>query len=361
MPCIAASFPGLRTVLAACALALGSVPAMAAGTVVLRDSARLEAPRDVTLGEVADLNGTDPRMTELVVLDAGEAARRAGASPVGARIELSDIRAALRRAGLPTAGLAMSGSTCTLRIVTDAPATPAPRAPRSSERRPEALSLDGPATVRTRVAQSLLALLDVPEPDLRVAFDARDDQYLSQPESGRTVVARPLSSSPASGRVLIETRIVDGRATVAERTVAARVLVRHEVLRVNREVARRQPVPMSAIESSEEWITPGEAPPRGTDPLTREQAAGQLARARLEAGAVLTPDVLVAQLAVRRNELIDVWVYHGGLAVKAKAVALKDGAIGEVIPARLDRQRAPFQVRVEGERRGVLEDSAASP
>lgn len=341
----------LAAVLGVCAVAQG----VRGADLALRPSIRLESPRAVTVGDVVEGDGVPGAIASAVVLSEEDvtAMARRGAKGV-AVVRLQDVRSAISDAALPTAGLAFSGSSCVVRVDTLAPA-PAAVAARVGIGEPAPIDLSGPLTVRTRVVQALLAAVDVPETDFRVGFDARDEEFLNTPENNRSVVARPLNSPAAggtSGQVLVEARLIENGVQSAARTIPARVLVRQTVLKLTRELARRQPVPEDGIERLEQWVSPGAA--RGAADLTAEQAVGQLARSRLSEGTVLTQDLLVPPIVVRRNETLDVWIYKGGLAVKARATALKDGAVGDVIGARLDRQRAVFQVKIDGERRGVM-------
>jgi flagella basal body P-ring formation protein FlgA len=328
-----------------------------AGTVTLLSSATLDAARAVTLADVADLAGEDARAAAAApIISVEEFGKRLGKSGF-ASVTVAEVRVALARAGANTSRLAINGDSCDVRVLSgvQAPAVrTAPPAPIAVA--PELVSslLDdhGTPPIKAAVATALASFLDVADDHLRLTFEPRDAGFLAEATNGRSILARPLNTNPASGSVIVEVRLVKDRKESVLNTLNVKAEVLNQVLRLARDLPRRAVVTHADIENAEQWVSPGVA--RASSSLTPEAAIGQTTRSRLESGTVLSPEMLAPAVVVKRNDNIDVWIYQGNLAIKARATALKDGAIGDTIPARLDRQRATFQVRLEGERRGVV-------
>lgn len=351
----------LRSILsAACVVAAGSA-ALGGGAIALRPGVTVDSPRALVLSDVADLSGDAERCGQVEVI-AGEVLGKGAGSRGWARVTVQDVRSALAHAGRPTGTLAFSGSECVVRVSSMTPAAAPARNEKAApvrEEEPECADLSGPDTVRARVTRAIVEALDVDAQDLRLVFDPRDAAWLGSLVGDRRIATRALSSNPASGQIAVEVSVLGEMPAAKARTVSVRASVRQHAVRLTRELARKEQVSADVLEEAEMWVTPGIA--RAASALSLDEAVGQLARSRLSAGQVLTREHLTTPSVVRRNELIDVWVYHGGLAVKAKAMAMKDGGIGDVIPARLDRQRAPFQVRIDGERRGTVVLDSGEP
>lgn len=331
-----------------------------AGTVTLLPAAFVDADRALTLADIADMSGQDALdAAEVRVLSAEDLRARMGLSG-SARVSLADVRAALARSRQSVSRLAISGSACDVRVLASKDPVPAeaPRPVRTVEAGPKVASAliapTGPGGLHPAIARALVALFQVSPDQLRLTFDPRDDAFLSAAREGTSVLARPLNTSPFSGSVAVEIRLLeDGRET-ALKTIGVKAELLRTVARLTRTVGKRTPISESDIESIEQWVAPGAVDASGASGASDAgRMLGQLTRSRLEEGTVLTPELLVPPLAVKRNEYIEVWVYKGNLAVKARAMALKEGAVGDVIPARLDRQRAPFPVRLEGDHRAV--------
>lgn len=352
-------FRGLITA----AATLVAVVAARAGTVTLLPAATLEAPRTVTLADIADLTGDDARRAAgAAVISEAELSKRLGRGGA-VTLTIGDVRAALARAGTSTSRLALSGGSCDVRVLS---ASVKPQSPvrTSVQTAPEMqvvgtlLNDAGTPAIKRAAAESVVTFLDSQPQRVRVMFEPRDAAFLSSATGSQSVLARPLNDNPESGSVVVEVRVLEGgvQKSVTSLTVKAEVLA--TVLRASRDIPRKAVLAHADLEQTEHWVSPGVL--RSASDLPAAQIVGQTARHRITAGSVLTRDLMSPAIAVKRNEFFDVWVYQGNLAVKARATALKDGAVGETIPARLDRQRATFQVRLEGERRGVVLNDAAA-
>ncbi|MFM9956706.1 MAG: flagellar basal body P-ring formation chaperone FlgA [Phycisphaerales bacterium] len=358
------------------ALILALAATTLANSITLRPAVTLDAARDLTISDVAHLSGDQAQTAaNLTLISAEELTRRTGQSRASAaQITLTDLRAAMTRAGFPASRMAISGSSCEVRIGAAKAVVPAP--PRAATPRNNTVIaselLERPTDLRAAIARSLVDFLDMPAASLRLTFDPRDAQWIAQAAASRTVIARPLNTNPASGAIVVDVRLIEradaqapngaqpqlGGREADARTVSVKAEVLRPVLRLTCDLPRRSALGPNDFETTEQWVSPGTA--RASAALDPDRAVGQVARTTLAAGAILSPEVLIAPAAVRRNEYIDVWVYQGNVAVKARAMAIKEGAIGDTIPARLDRQRATFMVRLDGERRGVVVGSSPS-
>ena len=347
-----------------------------AGNISLRQSASMDTPRAVVLRDVAELSGPDASaLGDTVVVPVDELSRLVR-SRGWVEVDMERIRRALKDAGAPMGRLAVAGSACIVRVAeetTEAPTT-APAEPVKERAEPEEVSLEGIPTVRIRVVQSLLTELGIVPADMRVRFDARDTELLDQPEGARRVIARPVSTAGASpgmgqtekaaAKMLVEVRIVEGDQQVLIKTIGAVVSVRHQVLRLVHDVPRHQPIVAGDVELTDQWMPPGAAGAMGTDAgtaLSVESLTGRIARTRLAQGSTLSAEMLTSPNVVKRGDVMEVWVYRGGLALKARATAQKDGAVGESIPCKLDRSTAPFMVRIDAAGRGTLVNSDVIP
>lgn len=329
-------------------------------SVSLRASASVPVGRDVVLADVADLDAAALELAGTRVLSAEEAGKRAGGAGETLRLTLADVRAALAAGGVVGSRVALNGSACTLRVG-ELDARPAAAAPTEagSTAATAADLMTGEPTVKGRIAQAMLGAFDAEAHGLRLTFDARDAERLNQPEGGRTLIVRPLSSAPESGRVVVEVRTLENGREVGVSSYPVSIEVLRRGVRLTRDLGRRAEITATDLEPFEGWVSPGEA--RAGLGFGVTQAVGLLTRSRLKAGTVVTPDALVPAVAVRRNEWMDVWVYRGGVALKARAMAMKDGGVGDTIPAKLERQRTPFQVKIDGERRGVVIEPSDTP
>lgn len=355
----------LRCAATIAALALAAAPSLA-GTITLLPAITLESPRAITLADIADFTGDDARATSrAVVLSESELASRLARSGA-ATLALADVRSALAKSGQSTSRLAITGGSCDIRVISAAPKlekpTVAKPAPVVASREIASTILGDAAAppIKRAIAESLSTFLNTDPDRLRITFEPRDAAFITSDTGTKSVLARPLNQNAESGTIVVEVRLVETDAQGQPTSITIKAEVLSTVLRASRDIPRKAPIAHADLEQTEQWVSPGVD--RAATDLTAAQAAGQTSRFRISNGTVITRDLISPVVSVKRNESFDVWVYQGNLAIKARATALKDGAVGETIPARLDRQRATFQVRLEGEKRGVvLNDNQPPP
>jgi len=93
---------------------------------------------------------------------------------------------------------------------------------------------------------------------------------------------------------------------------------------------------------------------RGEVLSNMEDVRGKIAARTLPAGAVLKTDHLAKVEVVQRGELVTVRLNKGSLEIAMKALAMRDGAVGEYIPVQNISSRRRFSARVVGPRTVVV-------
>jgi flagella basal body P-ring formation protein FlgA len=119
-------------------------------------------------------------------------------------------------------------------------------------------------------------------------------------------------------------------------------------------IDRRQQLTAEILTTSEQWLSPGAGAP-----CTLEQAVGSVARGRINAGRVITPDLLLAPIAVRRGDLVPVHCLSGNVRVEVKARALADARDGEMVELRIDGAKNSFSARMTGGKAVMLVNTGA--
>jgi len=316
----------LITMLVAASAAFGAT------SVTLRASA-IAAPGAVLLGDVATVEGEDAATLDGVVV--------ASEWPASGELSLRDVREALDAAGVNWGRVTLRGGTCRLRA--GEPRMVAAEAPGEAAAKPGVVDLDGPPSLRIKIARVLGELYGVANEDLRLLFDERDADILGPMAAGRRyeVVA---NSGASSGRAPVTVTVFEGSRLVESRSVRADVQVRTRTLMLRRDLNRGERIDAAAISAEERWISPAGSPVIGSIGA----AEGLLARTRLTAGTVLREALVEKPVLVRRNELATVHCLSGSVSLRVEARAMSDGRLGEVIEFRTGREADPFRARVSG-------------
>ncbi len=315
------------------------------GIVELRASIRAARGATLTLADVARLEGADACALGGVVVAPSVQGR--SAADLTARLTLEDVRGALEPLHINWGRLVLRGSFCVVRF-TEAP-TPAVEPAPVGAREPATVDLDGPETVRARVARLVGRMLGVENKDLRLLFDRADGEFLGAAVGERRVEVQP-ASSPSSGHLALVVWIYEGDRLVESRTVKAAAQVRREVVVVTQDVERGSAMPREHLRVETLWLEAG-----GSAPVSSlEHAAGLHARRRLAAGTALRMDVVEAPLAIRRGELVTVHCVSGGVVVKAIGRAQADAREGEYVDLLLEGAAQTFRARAAGQGRAVL-------
>ncbi|MCA9305795.1 MAG: flagellar basal body P-ring formation chaperone FlgA [Phycisphaerales bacterium] len=339
-----------RTIISLLTLALMSMLARPAhaDSITLRPGAAVPADRPVTVGDVAMLVGEHAQSHAAVVVvpHAGKAAL----GRVWIEVSLKDLRNALQDAGVNPAPIAMSGSSCVVRLLGSAEPmlNNSSDAPETNEAR---VVLDeGPATIRLRVAQALSRLYGVPLDDLRLLFDERDNEFLDQLELGRRVVVMT-GTSANSARQGVNVRIYTGESVDQACALGVSVELRRDTIVVANDVARKAAITPSDVSVRRMWVEGG-----GAALLTDvSDAIGAVARTDLKAGTIIRANQLESPILVRRGALVRVQCLSGGIALQMQARARGSGKKGEVIEVRREGSANSFMARIDGNNSVVLE------
>jgi flagella basal body P-ring formation protein FlgA len=133
----------------------------------------------------------------------------------------------------------------------------------------------------------------------------------------------------ASGVVQVEMRLlVDGtprgvvRASVRGRVLGPALVARNTLL-------RGEPIDFDDLELADSDLTRLRRPPLRSE----EQVTDRVPLRTLGAGRVLTADLLEAAPVVHKGQTVELQYRRARLSVRAQAVALRDGAPGDRIPA----------------------------
>ena len=340
----------LRVILLVGLLALGASAAHSA-EIALRQSARVAPDAPLTLGDVADLRGEDALALRHVRLS--PRARDGATRRAWFEVSVQEVREALEREGVNWGRVALTGSSCLVRLVEEraepeaeaqagVPVAPADRAGRAT-RIPTDVSPGDGSTVQAHAVRALMRLFAVEASDLRVAFDPSDDALLETRVWGRRVDVQP-GASGVSSRITLSVWVYEGERVVASGTLRADVEVRRDAIVVVNPLRRGGEITPVDVRPERLWVAPGGAPLL-TD---LNSVVGSRARTRVGVGAMLRSDHIETPIVVRRNDLVTVHCVSGGIVIRTPARAQADAREGDVIEFRIDRTRRPFLARVGG-------------
>ncbi len=336
--------------MAAALCAAVAASAAEAGVVTLWPSATCAAAKagdEIRLGDVARLEGEDAAaLGGVVVAVADAAAERRNAI----EIDLPAVRKALDGAGVNWGRLALHGSTCLVRLGGAGEGQAAAEVKTVAPRRVhEVVEVEGRDTIRARIARDLARHFGVAPLDLRLLFDARDEDLLLQSERGRRVEAQ-VGAGPNSARVPVTIRVYESQRIVLERTLRVEAEVRVQAVVLAADARRGEILQAEALRTEWMWMAPGLpiAP-------SVEGAAGSKARTRLAMGTVLRLDHLESPVIVKRGDLVTVKCLSGSVALTAKARAQADARVGDLIELQLDGAEKAFLARIDGPGRAVAD------
>ncbi len=314
-----------------------------AGSISLRPSVTLAAAGEVTLGDIAILDGADAQDLATVVLGSVDERRE---------FTLQDVRAALETRKVNWGRIALRGAGCSVRIATQkiepaeqsAQITPAEYSPGAS----------GVETIGDRIVATLRELFGAEPENIRVALEDAGKGLLNRAILGRRVDIE--TSSASSSRLTIRVWMYEGDHLVADGQVRADVSLRVDVFTLNAPVGRGERIEASMLSRATVWM-----PPSGAPPIRQEaQAVGAVARTRLDTGTIVRTDHVEAPVVVKRGDLVTVHALAGSMLLKTKARALADGREGELVELSRARDRKSFLARVAGPGLVILDAGAAS-
>jgi len=240
------------------------------------------------------------------------------------------------------------------RTVASVPLAPGPLVPSSavpSSPRPRVPASPIPEPVRTLkslLSSDLAIRLSVPEEQLQVSFNPKDENLLnlSEPLFAFNIQPRRVRDlGEVSWDVLIVTGASSQKGLVAatarawqQQVVVRTPLAYHQVIRAD-DVAERRVL----------------AERLPDDPLlSMSQVVGQQAARELKVGTVMTARLVDALPLVRPGQLVTVSLTVGTVRVKTIGRALEAGSYGQSVKVRNDATRDVFEIVMTGPQEGTM-------
>ncbi|MBL9150504.1 MAG: flagella basal body P-ring formation protein FlgA [Phycisphaerae bacterium] len=322
------------------AASLAVAAAAMADSIVLKSVTRLDRPVErVTLADIAYLDGPDAEaLASTVVADArgmsGEMVVpidqvRDALSAAGAKLGLIDLSGHETRVQFASSDQprAMKGMS-----VDDSLAPRPPAGPSNVERGFLAASALGTTTPRGLLAQMLVDVHAGKRAEMRIIVEGADNALLDArgPHRYELVPLASLSSDRIAMRIIER----DADSVVARHEVVVLPLLRRDVAVATRAIRRNEPLE-SAIEIREEWLSPSDF----ARFATVESALVANAMDSLAAGERVPASKVRKPIEIKKNDRVVVRREVGLVAIEIPAVAVSDGAVGDVIELRvIDRK-----------------------
>ncbi|MEM8834739.1 MAG: flagellar basal body P-ring formation chaperone FlgA [Planctomycetota bacterium] len=313
--------------------------------VVLRASAVATPGEDVTLGDVATLEGDDAMaLADLVVLERG-----ASESSAWREVTIRDVRASIIERGVRASRVALSGSTC--RVWFRSNTRPIVQATQTDVERMRTaqdwLQDESMTPLRAQVVRSIAAWESRHASNLKIEFDVRDDEFLDGAHGSDRVAIEPVSAQ-GSPRVSLRVRLYSGESLAGERTIHAMIECLEDVAVASERIGRSDLIGAHSVRLERRWMRPGSAS------LVRDidDVDGWVAKTRIDAGDLLRLDLIEKPICVERGELVDVISIVGGIEVRTRARAQRDAREGDLVELQRDGARNAFTGVVQ--RRGLV-------
>jgi flagella basal body P-ring formation protein FlgA len=318
-----------RTILSLCSLA-GALLCHAAAhaeLAVLHTSARVAPGAAVTLADIAKLD-------EAAVRKFG-AIRIAEARDAAFEITRATIEERLAEAGADTAELRISGERVVVRPLRGAVAKPeaataveAAPASRNVGSSIDPAAYAGQGTPLGVVSELLRNAFGAEGDRLRLHIEAEDLARLAPtPGLRHEISAR---SALRSDHVSFEIVALDGDEVVSRRRVKVSPRIATDALVAPTTLRRGTPISASDVRVEERELEPSQAARAATSDSLDAMKGAKLARG-IDAGVVISTDDLQVTALVRRNDRVIVRREVGAVAIEIEAIALEDGAVGEMI------------------------------
>ncbi|MFG0253378.1 MAG: flagellar basal body P-ring formation chaperone FlgA [Phycisphaerales bacterium JB038] len=319
-------------------VALWAVPVQG-DTVTLRRSARVETFDEVTLQDVATLEGSYAQQFAALALTA---TRHRGGGP---ELSIAEIRQALNAAEVNWGKLSLRGDACHLRL-RRALSEPEEEAEAATSG-PQPIDPNGPPTLRLRVAKYISEWTGLPLADLRLSFSEHQEELLSLSERDYRFELTPIMS-PDSLRIPVVVRVWREGAPQRQETVTVDIEKRVPVVVLKRDVDRETVLTAADVEVQVIWLSRSGAEPFAS--LT--EVTGRVATKRLQAGKILRAGDLEQPILIKRRDKVRVYCLVGNLVLSTDtARAMEDGRLGEWIQLQREGGKRTFSAKVQG--RGV--------
>ena len=229
-----------------------------------------------------------------------------------------------------------------------APLSPGPPVPLSSPLTASAPSSEPVRTLKSLLLNDLSIRLGLPQDQLQVSFNPKDQTLLnlSEPLFGFNIQPRRVRDlGEVSWEVLIVTGASSQKCVV---TAAARAWQQQVVVRSP--LAYHQVI--CAEDVMEKRVLADRLP---DDPLLSiPQVIGQQAARELKVGTVMTARLIEALPLVRPGQLVTISLAVGTVRIKTVGRALEPGSYGQSVKVRNDATRDIFEVVMTGPQEGTM-------
>jgi flagella basal body P-ring formation protein FlgA len=203
-------------------------------------------------------------------------------------------------------------------------------------------------TLRQRLVSDLAVRLAIPEDQLVLSFDPRDESALNLPEP-QFKFNLDARRAKDLGNVAWDVAIV-GPSGSRKAQIRATARAWQNQLVAARPVARRQV--MQATDVTSRRTLADKLPEAAL--LKSEQVVGQMAARDLKPGTVLTASLVEAVPLAKAGQLVTVTLDHGTVRVKGVAKALEGGCYGQTIRVKNEATRDIYQVILTGPQEASL-------
>ncbi len=306
----------MRSIMPWIVVAAAMIVARAGGqdTLTLRPSVTLTPGAAVTIGDIADVAGTQADVLRpLVVLDAAGVAKQTMGADKHVRVDLALVRRLLSmRKDVNMGRLVLAGTVADVTIGDTAPAvTPPVEVPAAA----------GP-TVADELPAAVARALALPLESVRLDTASVPQEVLATGLAGRTHVISPT----AKGDVLpVQVRVYDGDRVILTQNIRVGVQVKQRGAVAARDIKRGDVLTEADVREDEVWV------PASVVAADVALVPGSTSRAAIKAGSVIEDRQVVRPPAVRRGDLVSVDCISGTILLRATMRARGDGRVGEVI------------------------------
>jgi flagella basal body P-ring formation protein FlgA len=230
--------------------------------------------------------------------------------------------------------------------------------------RPDAVHKDDapPRTLRSILTADLAVRLTIPQDQLVLTFDPRDEGALNLAEPRFKFSLQPrkvhdlgdvawdvtvLGAAGDSGGGGDSSRKLQLRGTARawqDQLIVARPMGRRQVIQDTNVTSRRvlvDQLPEAAL-------------------VSRDQVIGQMASRDLKPGTILTATAVEAVPLAKANQYITVTLERGGIRIKGVAKALEGGCYGQTIRVKNEATKDVYQVVLTGPQEGSIAPPAAA-
>ena len=208
-------------------------------------------------------------------------------------------------------------------------------------------------TLRDILVEDLSVRLRVPQNDLSVTFDPRDESalHLAEPQFKFNVEPRRVRNL---GSVAWDVQIVTEGGRSKKMSVAATARAWQQQAILARPVAFKQVIRDSDVSERRILVDALQDEPL----LAVAQVLGQQAARQMPAGTILTARTVQAVPLARSGQFITVSLSRGGVRIKTVGRAMGDGSYGQTIKVKNEATRDVYEVVLTGPQEGTMGPAA---